>query len=135
MSTSHGPLRRTSRLIDKIALCQRQCLGRFRLTHHPVSLHSVSLSVHPHLRLRVVELHVSLANLSAVLDRLHAFAQSVRLNHTRGDGCLGDEGNAAGGNERCEHGTHDDGLDSGDGAIGVALHMLTNLLMQSRSVL
>jgi hypothetical protein len=68
-------------LIHKIRLCQRQRLRWFCRTHHTIRLNCIPLGIDLHLRPDIVKLHILLANLSAILDRLDTLAQAVRFNH------------------------------------------------------
>jgi len=108
-------------LVNKVRLPQRQPLRRLRRTNHAVSLHYIRLRIDSHLRPHIVELHIPLANRSAILDRFDAFAEIVRGGDARRDGRLADKGDAGGGQEGREHGAHDDRLDGGDGGVGITL--------------
>ena len=110
-----------SHLIHKIPLRQRQRLRRFRRAHHAIRLNRIPLRIDLHLRPRIIELHIPLPNVPAILHRLDALAQAVGLDDARGDGRLADERDAGLWDERGEHGAHDDGFDGGDGGVGIAL--------------
>jgi hypothetical protein len=120
-SIIQAPHIQCSHLVHKIPLRQRQRLRGLRSTHLPIRLDRIPLWIDLHFRARIVELHVALANVPAVLDSLDALAQVVGFDDARVDGGLGHECYAGGGDERGEHGAHDDGFDGGDGGVGVAL--------------
>jgi hypothetical protein len=108
-------------LVHKIRLRQRQRLRGLRSTYLPIRLHRIPLWIDLHFRARIIELHVALANVPAILDSLDALAQVVGFDDARVDGGLRHECYAGRGDERGEHGAHDDGFDGGDGGVGVAL--------------
>lgn len=56
-----------------------------------ISLDPIILRVDLHLRHHVVEFHVLLANLPAVLDGCDSLLQTVGGNRAAGDGGFGDE--------------------------------------------
>jgi hypothetical protein len=78
-------------LVNKIPLRQRQRLARFRCTPHAIRLYPIRLWVDFHLRLCIVELHVFLANVPAILHCFDALAELVRVDDARVDGRFGDE--------------------------------------------
>jgi hypothetical protein len=88
---------------------------------HPIGLDSIRFGIDFHLWPHVVELHVPLADVPAILDCFYALAQAISFHDARGDGGLGHEGNACLRDHRGEHGAHDDGFDGGDGCVRVAL--------------
>jgi hypothetical protein len=85
---------RESRLINKVLLRQRQRLRGLRRTPHPIRLNAIRLRVDRHLRPRIVELHVPLAYVAAIFDRLDALAQLVRVDDARVDGRFRHESHA-----------------------------------------
>ena len=90
---------------------------------HAIGLHLITLRIDFHLRHVVVELHIPLPDVPAVLHRLHGLPQTVGLFHTGLERRLRDEGHAVPlGVEGAEHGPGEDGLDGGDGGVGVAHH-------------
>lgn len=107
--------------IDKRPLTQRQRLTRFRAADLPVRLDHVTLWIDPHARHGIIEAHVLLPDATTVFDGLDALAQVVRLHDAVFDGCLRDEEDGGGGDHGREHGSCHDGLDGGDGRVGVAL--------------
>jgi hypothetical protein len=121
-------------LIHKIRLRQRQALRWLRRAMHPIRLHAIRLRVNFHLRPHVVELHVPLADVSAILDGFDALAQAVGFDDTRGDGGLRHERDAGLRDERREHGAHDDGLDGRDRGVGIALCGVSDILQLTREI-
>lgn len=103
------------------SLRKRQSRRRLGSAHLAVRLDDVALRVDPHAGHGVVEAHVALADGAASPDGLDALAQAVGLDGARGHGGGGDEEDAGLRDEGGEHGAGDDGLDGGDGGVGVAL--------------
>ena len=88
---------------------------------HAIRFDAITLGIDLHDRHGVVEFHVALADLSTALDGLDSFLQVVRFDSIGSDRGGGDEGDGCAGDEGREHGAHEDGLNGGDGGVGVAL--------------
>lgn len=108
-------------LINIRPLRQRQLRRRLARGMHPIGLDPIALRVDPHARHHVVVLHIPLADTAAVPDGLNALLQAVGGDGAAGDGGLRDEEDGGLRDEGREHGAGDDGLDGGDGGVGVAL--------------
>lgn len=131
-------------LVNEVILRQGQRLRRLRVAEHPVRLDDVALRINTHLGHDIIKLHVLLADIAAVPDSLDAFLEAVGLDDAVVDGGLGDphnggtwdeglnllvmvlmmerkKGGEGGGGAYAELPTHDNGLDGGDGTVGVAL--------------
>jgi hypothetical protein len=102
-------------------LRQGQALGRLGDADLAIGLDGVLFGIDAHARHDVVELHVALRDVAAVLDGRDAFAQAVGCYGPRGDAGFRDEEDTGGRDQGCEHWAGDDGLDRWDGCVGVAL--------------
>ena len=89
-----------------------------------VCFNAVVLGIDFHLRHRVVELHVLLANLAAVLDGFDALLEPVGGDGAAADGGGGDKEDGGRGDEGCEHRAGDYGLYGWDGGIWITLLLL-----------
>lgn len=90
---------------------------------YPISLYPITLGIHLHHWHHIIELHVLLPYLPTTLHCLHSFLEIVLVDDTGFDRSGGDEGDGCAGNVGGEHGTHEDGLNGGDGGVGVALNV------------
>jgi hypothetical protein len=60
---------------------------------HPISLNPIILRINFHLGHHIIELHILLSNLAAVLNRFDSFLEVIGGDCARGDGGGGDEEN------------------------------------------
>lgn len=110
-------------LVHKPLLRQRQALRRRSLAHNPIRLNNITLRIDPHARHRVIVAHVLFANVATVLDGFDALVEVVGCDRARGNRGGGHKEDAGFWDQRREHWAGDDGLDCGDGCVGVALMM------------
>lgn len=88
---------------------------------NPIGFNSIVLGIDVHFWHRIVELHILLANFSTSLDSLNAFLEVIGFDCARGDARRRHKEDRGSRDEGCKHGTCNNGLDRGDGGIGIAL--------------
>ena len=81
---------------------------------NPISLNPIILWVNRHLWAHIIEPHIALPNLPAVLHRLDSFLQAIGSDGAGGDRRFGDEEDGCLGDEGSEHGAAYYGLNCRD---------------------
>ena len=112
--------------VDVIFLAQRQLVSRLSGAKHPIRFYAVALRIHLHLRHDIVELHIFLANISAVFDRLNALLQPIAGHETGVDAGLANKRYACTWDKGSEHWSHNDWLHCWYGGVGITLNENVN---------
>ena len=77
----HSSLPPVPESINVVLLTQRQPICWLHCTMQPIRFNTIAFWIHLHLRHQIIELHIFLADLSAVLHWFNSLLESIAVNH------------------------------------------------------